>query len=178
MSITDTVPPQPKITHDLNKGKGLVFGYEGKAGLDKKQSSLSCASMASALVVFERSDIDRCVDQKASVSSTFNGPSVFRVGSSSRDFLSGSMIDGKRGRRHPKKWKRMARKTKIALVGFRNEEGEFNKAEKGDSLGQSGSEATSQPKRKAVRNVDDHSSKSSKTNLSSVASVLKPLPSQ
>nr|VDD23105.1 unnamed protein product [Brassica oleracea] len=57
-SAADSLPRRPKITHDLDKGKGHIFGYEGQFDMGFKRKGLPSVSTVSAPVVQERGASD------------------------------------------------------------------------------------------------------------------------
>ncbi|XP_048634157.1 uncharacterized protein LOC125608221 [Brassica napus] len=176
-SITDKgavgARQMPLISHNLEKGKGHVFGYErqGKIGGDELCSSKSMPfRLSTGLVVSGGAD-----DLEVSSSSSPVGPTVFRIGSSTINHPSGTKSDGKKLRRRPQRWKRLSQ-TKACVAGD-------GLAETGVVLKQSalvihGEDTVVSAgfsKRKAVMGVGDHSTKSPKINPDTVASTLKPL---
>ncbi|CAN7047438.1 unnamed protein product [Brassica rapa subsp. trilocularis] len=117
-SITDKgavgARQMPLISHNFEKGKGHVFGYErqGKIGGDELCSSKSMPfRLSTGLVVSGGAD-----DLEVSSSSSPVGPTVFRIGSSTINHPSGTKSDGKKLRRRPQRWKRLSQ-TKACVAG-------------------------------------------------------------
>ncbi|KAG2306151.1 hypothetical protein Bca52824_025899 [Brassica carinata] len=160
----DHTPARPIISQDLNNWKGHVFGFtDTLKGSQELVDTCAEASESSAL--------------EATSSFSPVGSTVFRIGSSSDVHLSGTQSEGKKSRRRPNKWKRLALARAMTKVSDQSilavVEPEANLELQRHEFGLEGSS-----KRKAVSNVGDHSSKSPKTFLDTVASDLKPLPSQ
>ncbi|CAN7043088.1 unnamed protein product [Brassica oleracea var. botrytis] len=83
----------PLISHNLEKGKGHVFGYERqrKIGGDEFCSSKFMPfKLSTGLVVSCGAD-----DLEVSSSSSPVGPTVFRIGSSTINHPTGTKSDGK-----------------------------------------------------------------------------------
>ncbi|KAH0877276.1 hypothetical protein HID58_064670 [Brassica napus] len=79
----------PRISHDVNKGKGHGQALSEPVG---------------DLRIVLASGVN---DQEASSSTSPLGPTVFRVGSYSGNLSTESRVDGKKSRRRPQKWKRL-----------------------------------------------------------------------
>ncbi|KAL0759099.1 hypothetical protein Bca101_075249 [Brassica carinata] len=117
-SITDKgaigARQMPVISHNLEKGKCHVFGYEGqrKIGGDEFCSSKSMPfKLSTGLIVSCGAD-----DLEVSSSSSPVGPTVFRIGSSTINHPAGTKSDGKTSRRRPQRWKRLSQ-TKACVDG-------------------------------------------------------------
>ncbi|XP_024004140.1 uncharacterized protein LOC18027239 [Eutrema salsugineum] len=85
--LDTTSVKMPKLTTDLQKDKGHVFGFEDHHRAAKKRNLFMDRSVVSE-TVFN--------DQEGSSSSSPLGPTVFRMGSSSETLPSGTRIDGKK----------------------------------------------------------------------------------
>ncbi|XP_018475483.2 uncharacterized protein LOC108846772 [Raphanus sativus] len=163
-------PSLPKITHDLTKGKGHVFSFEEPQRLNKRQNTFGVAT--SVQNEFQSKDklMTRSfpLELEGASSSSLTSPTGFSIGTSFEAQSSGSKSGVKSSRKRPQRWKRLAMRaqrakeegTVVAVTEEEKQQGESN------------------PKRKAVLNVGEHSSKSPKPTPSTVASNLKPLPSQ
>ncbi|CAA7036115.1 unnamed protein product [Microthlaspi erraticum] len=170
----------PRISHDMDKGKGHVFGFERQSLALRRGNTGSGKSIISDpspnISVKALGSLPN--DQEGSSSSSPLGPTVFRMGYSSDNPSTGVKNGGAKSRRRPHKWKRQARNrssitplipaapTTIPLLSSSGDQGD-------PTVG-----CESALKRKALMNAGDHSSKSLKPSKPTVASALKPLPSQ
>ncbi|KAL0873727.1 hypothetical protein Bca101_023432 [Brassica carinata] len=168
-AITDSAATPPailtKITPNLDKGKGHVFEYPDiSSRLQWPQGKTS--STSSAPVVPWESEGE---SESSTVSLPVSLPVLdvttgFQLGKSSKDPTAGDVKGGKKHRRRPPSWKR---KTQVraganAIVSAQNE----------------GSIKDNGNKRKPESFVPSSSERSTKKQEISVASGLKPLPSQ
>ncbi|KAF2532157.1 hypothetical protein F2Q70_00031465 [Brassica cretica] len=105
----DNVGRAPRISHDINKGKGHVFNFQEQDRPGKR------ATLASERPPFSEADIIRGKDRdgflidnlEASSSSSSLGPTVFRVGTYTGNFSTGANEVVKKSRRRPQRWKRI-----------------------------------------------------------------------
>ncbi|KAH0869249.1 hypothetical protein HID58_076271 [Brassica napus] len=105
----DNVGRAPRISHDINKGKGHVFNFQEQDRPGKR------AALASERPAFSKADIIRGKDRdgflldnlEASSSSSSLGPTVFRVGTYTGNFSTGANEAVKKSRRRPQRWKRI-----------------------------------------------------------------------
>lgn len=152
-----------KITHDLNKGKGHMFNYDEESSRLQRRSIHGDKLVISALdhsLHGERSD-DNSQDLSCSSRPLMNNTTIFKVGTGGQSLSSGVGKSGRKARRCPPAWQRRSGNT----IADSNAQA--------DSSSQDGS-----AKRKAENRAAQGASKSSKTNSTTVASGLKPLPSQ
>lgn len=105
-------------------------------------------------------------------------PVVFEMGSSGTRRISRRQSEGKTGKKSSQRWKRIAKQDVGVLSSVRIPDLPLNEATLSGAKVVSEDVTGSKAKRKAVVHVDDHGAKSSKTSPSTVASGLKPLPSQ
>lgn len=110
--------PEPsflKISHEVDKGKGHVFGFEEDCERLKRRSLHGIKSLASVL----DHDLQSCneAEPEHSFTSPFAdvGSTVFKMGSFAKDPLSGILPAVKRGRNRPSAWKRCSRKASLNL---------------------------------------------------------------
>ncbi|XP_013594839.1 PREDICTED: uncharacterized protein LOC106303004 [Brassica oleracea var. oleracea] len=105
----DNVGRAPRISHDINKGKGHVFNFQEQDRPGKR------ATLASERPPFSEADIIRGKDRdgflldnlEAFSSSSSLGPTVFRVGTYTGNFSTGANEVVKKSRRRPQRWKRI-----------------------------------------------------------------------
>ncbi|XP_013679121.2 uncharacterized protein LOC106383587 [Brassica napus] len=172
----DNVGRAPRISHDINKGKGHVFNFQEQDRPGKR------AALASERPAFSKADIIRGKDRdgflldnlEASSSSSSLGPTVFRVGTYTGNFSTGANEAVKKSRRRPQRWKRICSQRPTGQVQALDHIIKRN-SPVGDGEESTATNGLSQSKRKAPSNVGDHYSKSSKPLQPTVASDLKPL---
>ncbi|KAG5408286.1 hypothetical protein IGI04_004605 [Brassica rapa subsp. trilocularis] len=105
----DNLISAPRISHDINKGKGHVFNFQehdrpGKrVALTRERSAFSEADM---IVVKDRT-LFPSDNLEVSSSSSSLGPTVFRMGTSSGNLPTGANEAVKKSRRRPQRWKRI-----------------------------------------------------------------------
>ncbi|XP_048599927.1 uncharacterized protein LOC125580031 [Brassica napus] len=172
----DNLGSAPRISHDINKGKGHVFNFQehdrpGKrVAVTRERSAFSEADLKS---VKDRTSFPSD-NLEVSSSSSSLGPTVFRVGTSTGNLSTGANEAVKKSRRRPQRWKRICSQRPSGQAQDLDHTG------KRDSPVGDGEESTAtlggnQAKRKAPVNVGEHSSKSPKPLQPTVASDLKPL---
>lgn len=152
-----------KITHYLNKGKGHVFGYDVEASGLQRRCPLGDKPVISAPDHSLHSEHSGDNSLELSCSSRLNSGSttVFNMGTIGQSSVSCAAKSGKKGRRRPPAWQRRSRNATTASEV---------------QTVPSGQEGSS--KRKAEDLASQGVSKSSKTQPTTMASELKPLPSQ
>ncbi|CAA7052733.1 unnamed protein product [Microthlaspi erraticum] len=109
----------PIISHDLMKGKGLVFGFEQQSLAFKRNNvgpGMSTTSEPHGPVRLTGLSVSP-LDQEGSSSSSPLEPTVFRMGYSSEGFSSGVKSSVSRGRKRPQKWRRLSSSKAIPSVG-------------------------------------------------------------
>ncbi|XP_048613217.1 uncharacterized protein LOC125587113 [Brassica napus] len=172
----DNLGSAPRISHDINKGKGHAFNFQehdrpGKrVAVTRERSAFSEADLKS---VKDRTSFPSD-NLEVSSSSSSLGPTVFRVGTSTGNLCTGANEAVKKSRRRPQRWKRICSQRPSGQAQDLDHTG------KRDSPVGDGEESTAtlggnQAKRKAPVNVGEHSSKSPKPLQPTVASDLKPL---
>lgn len=176
----EEVRQMPRISYNLDKGKGHVFGYESqdKELCDDVRGTTSSGKsmpfkLSTGVVVSEAED-----NTAVSSSSSPVSPTVFRIGSSIVNHPSGTKSEGKKARKRPQRWKRQSQLKAREVSGT---QAKVDIAPPSSTpVGQEEDEVASagNPKRKAVSSVGDHSTKSPKIFSETVASALKPLPPQ
>lgn len=158
-SIIDPKSSFPKISHEFDKGKGLVFGFENECERLKKRSLHGSKPLASAPDLDLQSSNN--ADPEHSFASLFvdTGLTVFKMGSFSKDPLSANLPAIKRGRNSPSAWKRRSRNAAHIPQNNKTNQ-EINQ------------------KRKAQVCLVEHHNKSTKTQDKMVAFDLKSLPTK
>ncbi|KAH0895194.1 hypothetical protein HID58_057623 [Brassica napus] len=117
----------PRISHDVNKGKGHVFNFHDHDRLQKRACRTGEGQALSEPVGDLRIVLASGVnDQEASSSTSPLGPTVFRVGSYSGNLSTESRFDGKKSRRRPQKWKRLRNPEKVCTSGPRPQTGDYS----------------------------------------------------
>ncbi|CAN7011797.1 unnamed protein product, partial [Brassica oleracea var. botrytis] len=103
VSAMDSLPKIPKISTNIDKGKGHVFGYEGQSSIVPNMQNKAISVCNSSPPIFSRNanDLSDISDHEVSSSLSPIGLTVFRVGSSSGVPLYGTRIDGKKGEYAP-----------------------------------------------------------------------------
>ncbi|KAH0868440.1 hypothetical protein HID58_075462 [Brassica napus] len=105
----DNLGSAPRISHDINKGKGHVFNFQehdrpGKrVAVTRERSAFSEADLKS---VKDRTSFPSD-NLEVSSSSSSLGPTVFRVGTSTDNLSTGANEAVKKSRRRPQRWKRI-----------------------------------------------------------------------
>ncbi|XP_018448825.1 uncharacterized protein LOC108820375 [Raphanus sativus] len=168
---------KPTISHDLNKGKGHVFTFTDNERPLKRSFGRDEATTTSEQPTWKvRRNLNRdSDDQEVSSASSLSCPTVFRMGSSFGTPPSGTWRDGKKSRRRPQKWKRFNRAPHPSDSALHDVVGNDLSGLGSGTLPGSSNNLT---KRKASMTAEEQSAKSSKPTKPSVASDLKPLPSQ
>ncbi|KAF3559250.1 hypothetical protein F2Q69_00012480 [Brassica cretica] len=95
VSAMDSLPKIPKISTNIDKGKGHVFGYEGQSSIVPNMQNKAISVCNSSPPIFSRNanDLSDISDHEVSSSLSPIGLTVFRVGSSSGVPLYGTRID-------------------------------------------------------------------------------------
>ncbi|KAH0878423.1 hypothetical protein HID58_065817, partial [Brassica napus] len=105
----DNLGSAPRISHDINKGKGHAFNFQehdrpGKrVAVTRERSAFSEADLKS---VKDRTSFPSD-NLEVSSSSSSLGPTVFRVGTSTGNLCTGANEAVKKSRRRPQRWKRI-----------------------------------------------------------------------
>lgn len=179
----DHNPKMPKITHDLNKGKGHVFDFADHQQQDAILSRNERSGTKSSPVCGKELEDEASDSGGVEVSSNFPvlSSTVFRIGASSVAHLAGTQSEGKKSRKRPNKWRRMAHAKSVELASKDVGSAELCATDSEVAcmaVVRNEDDSENHPKRKVVGNVGDHSAKSQKHFLDTVASDLKPLPPQ
>ncbi|KAH0870248.1 hypothetical protein HID58_077270, partial [Brassica napus] len=109
LGFEDNLGSAPRISHDINKGKGHVFNFQehdrpGKrVAVTRERSAFSEADLKS---VKDRTSFPSD-NLEVSSSSSSLGPTVFRVGTSTGNLSTGANEAVKKSRRRPQRWKRI-----------------------------------------------------------------------
>lgn len=156
-----------KISHDLNKDKGHVFKYNDQ---EKERSVHARLGKDPALSLQPPEsnpeyDSESSVKQNSTSNFKIQGSTVFRLGNSSQSVSTGNLRSKKRDRKRPP-----------ALVRRTRTNNNTGTSRPDDVL--QGSHQDVPGKRKAESPSKDLSNKSTKTQDNTVASDLKPPPSQ
>ncbi|KAL0854012.1 hypothetical protein Bca101_059164 [Brassica carinata] len=114
----DHNPKMPKITHDLNKGKGHVFDFADHQQQDAILSRNERSGTKSSPVCGKELEDEASDSGGVEVSSNFPvlSSTVFRIGASSVAHLAGTQSEGKKSRKRPNKWRRMAHAKSVELA--------------------------------------------------------------
>ncbi|KAL0716839.1 hypothetical protein Bca4012_066161 [Brassica carinata] len=154
-----------RISHDLDKNKGHVFNYNTEAAESSPQSRLGKApvfSLPEPLTTGYESEAS--VEQATLSKHKIQGSTVFKLGSHVPSVSTGTSGSKKKDRRRPPAW---VRKNRANL---------HDRSQKNDRVLATSSDSTG--KRKADSPTVSPAKKSTKTQDNTVASDLKPLPSQ
>ena len=171
----------PKVNTAQLKGKGLAVDSDTQSnrqsgGFEQKGRDNDVWSMPLALLAQKSKEL---VDEEVSSASTLNVPVVFEMGSSvTRRPPQDCRALEKTRKKRSQGWKRIAKQDVGVLSSVRTSSLSMNEATPSGAKVVSEDVTGFKAKRKAVVHVDDHGAKSSKTSPSTVASGLKPLPSQ
>lgn len=169
---------RPIISHDLNKGKGHVFSFQENDRPFKRSSIASEAPGSYERTLRQTNSNSQCgsSDLDASSASSPSCPTVFHMGSAPENPSPGNKNVVRKSRRRPQRWKRIT-KLQPPSVSAPAEVVLADGLQDADH-GVLPRNNTSISKRKASSTAEEQLIKSSKPTQSSVASGLKPLPSQ
>ncbi|KAG2246166.1 hypothetical protein Bca52824_085794 [Brassica carinata] len=152
----------PRITHDINKGKGHVFNFQ------EQDRPVKRVALSRDRHVFLEADIklgrgrsvSPSADQDASSSSSSRRPTGFKAGTFTSGLATGAPVYTNKKNRKPQRWKRNNDRTLAAQSRSLciNPNGNKVVEHREDSTELNGQKAS---KRKAPMNVGEHSSKSS-----------------
>ncbi|CAN7082983.1 unnamed protein product [Brassica oleracea var. botrytis] len=153
--LTEGVPERvdmPKISHDLFKDKGLVFGFELQSGLQSGMPQKGDPRSSTGSLPLSFRSQRRCapVENEVSSSSSPCDPLVFRIGSSLEGRSSGTKSSGNKNGTRPQRWKRLAGKKAGDLVVQRPSGVVIREESHGGDTGNADEYSGSKAKRKAV----------------------------
>ncbi|CAA7042045.1 unnamed protein product [Microthlaspi erraticum] len=168
----------PKVTYDLDKGKGHVFGFDQQSLDLVRENTVYGKPVISAPPpnFLAKTSSNLPDDQEGSSSSFPVNSTVFRIGMSSDRPSAGVNRSIAKRRKRPTRGKRQARaKATAASAPLLPEDGSLDILPISATRVDQPSLADPSLKRKDRVNAGDHSAKSLKTSSSTVASALKPL---
>ncbi|KAL0735144.1 hypothetical protein Bca4012_011354 [Brassica carinata] len=164
-----------RISHDLHKDKGLVFGYNPHEDSTSESNALNFKPASSAPIYTCGNAIgdEQLEAQSASPTPVFKGSTVFRLGNNGPSVSTGNLRAKKNDRRRPPAWVRRVRPNKTGPAAAVKEQALLHQGEG------SGKRKSEESGRRTAGSVSEEGSKKPNTNQEiSVASCLKPLPSQ
>ncbi|XP_013705043.2 uncharacterized protein At4g02000-like [Brassica napus] len=163
-----------RISHNLNKDKGLVFGYSHGDDSNSESNNTSTLHAVSAPALLKDKEDRAATSGEQSASSNFqiNGSTVFRLGNTTSSGYTGTWRSKRIDRKRPPAWVRRVRTNRYGAGVIAVSQGAVQPMEG------SGKRKPEDNKGQSSDYVGAEGSKKPNTNKISVASSLKPLPSQ